>query len=154
MARLLLGAKRSFLIANYDYAMILHFLRQNGWVPSGTAEPVGWGVRRGLDSRGQGKPWNATLYFVGHGQRVMPGEALAMAERLEDLWPDIPSHDVMAPKVGMVIDLPYHKRIRVPKAGVLVSGFEYFSGEQRAVVRRFINFALEGGFAITQTKYQ
>ena len=154
MARMLLGAKRTMMIANYDYAMLLHFLKQHGWKPAGTAEPIGWGARPGVELAKQSKPWNGSLYFVGYGQRVMPDEAAGMAEKLEDLLPGIPEHDTMAAKVGMIIDMPYHKRIRVPRAGVPVSGYEYFSGEQRQVVHRFIQFAREGGFAITQTRFQ
>lgn len=90
-------------------------------------------------------------YFDRRGQQVTDDDARALADALERALPDVPDHDAIAHKVLSVIDTPglgVPPQLRMLNPRARLNPFEYFSGTNKARLRRFIAFCRAGGFRI------
>jgi hypothetical protein len=146
MPRVLVNPSGSIDYSNLEYGVLMKFAYISGWKPAGTLEPVGWSERTWPD--GLPRPWRSMNYFSRLGQRVTDEDAAAMADTLEAVVDDVPGHDALAHKVGTIIDLPFRRRIRLIKPGVYASPFEFFSGENKPLLYRHIEFCRGGGYTI------
>ncbi len=106
---------------------------------------LGWGNLLQLALTNRWKPERpADFYLYNDGQTVSDIEARALAHAIEQALPDVPDFDAMAHKTGEVL-IGEHA-IRVLKAEV--NACELFSGENKDLLREFVQFARNGAFQI------
>lgn len=118
----------------------------SGWRPMGCVEPDDW---KSIDENGSPQRFFSMDYFSRRGQKVLPADAAAIADALESGLLDVPTFDALGLKVVSSIDMPGMPRpMRSLRPGVKVNPYEYFSGENREPLKKFIAFCRAGGFAI------
>lgn len=144
--RVATGAGGKFACGYLEWGMLIKFAYESGWRPLGTIEPPDWDHKRNPD--GTPARWFKNNYFSKFGQRVTDDDALAIAVALDNSLPDVPDHDAMLHKVAAEIEGSGLARMRVLRPGVRMNSFEFFSGENKAKLRQFIEFCRAGGFAI------
>jgi hypothetical protein len=127
--------------------MVLRLALDNGWKPRGTEPPPGFQPELEADGLTT-RPWDPQNYFARKGQRVTDEDAAALAAALEQAMPDVPGHDAVGHKVVSLLDTSLAGRFRVLNPYKKVHPFEYFSGENKARLQRFIDFCKAGGFRI------
>lgn len=150
MGRTLIGAQGSMKFTDMQYGLAMKLVYDMGWKPLGTLAPESYEREDGpVDELGQRLKWPAMNYFANAGQRVSDADALALAEKLEDVMLDVPSHDATMHKVHQVIILPPLGEMRILKPGSKVNVLEFFSGRNKAVLAKYAAFARQGGFKIT-----
>ena len=126
--------------------MLMKLAYDSGWRPLGCVEPLDW---QAIDQHGNPRRFFSMDYFSRRGQRVLGADAAAMADALESGLLDVPPFDALGMKVAVSIDMPNVARpLRALRPGVKVNPYEYFSGDNRDMVRRFIDFCRAGGFEI------
>lgn len=79
---------------------------------------------------------------------VSDDDAVAIADAIERTLDDIPNHDAVAHKVISTLDLPFGRPLRALNPLAEVSPYEYFCGEGKARLVKFIGFCRCGGFRI------
>jgi len=132
---------------NRSWGMVMKLAFDSGWRPMGCVEPDGW---QAVDEMGNPKRFFSMDYFSRKGQKVLPVDAAAIADALESGLMDVPTFDALGLKVGTSIDVPgFDRPLRALRPGVKVNPYEYFSGDNREPLKRFIAFCRGGGFAIT-----
>lgn len=102
-----------------------------------------------LRKDGSERAWNAMDYSSRRRPMVTAEDALHLAEAAERMFDDIPGHDAIAHKVLSTLDFPFGKPMRVLDPLADISPLEFFCGEGKARLRRFIDFCRAGGFQIT-----
>lgn len=132
--------------SNRSWGMLMKLAYDSGWKPMGCQEPLDW---QAVDAQGNPRRFFSMDYFSRRGQRVLPVDAAAMADALESGLMDVPTFDALGMKVSTSIDMPGLDRpLRALRPGVKVNPFEYFSGDNRGVLKQFIAFCRGGGFEI------
>lgn len=147
MPRTVQGPGGRIVFPNLHWGLVMKTAYDWGWKPRGTLEPAGWSDRAGPD--GQPRRWHKHNYFTRAGQLVTDEDAAAIADALEAIMPDIPDHDAMMHKVASVIDFPDTKQLRMLRPGARYNAFEFFSGPNKPLLRRFIDLCRAGGFTIS-----
>ncbi len=147
MPRSLIGPAGTIVVGNLSWAMVLKLAIGSGWKPRGTAAPADFYGEVEADGFTT-KQWNPRNYFSRRGQQVSEEDALAIAEVLTKALEDVPDHDAVAHKVMGYIDSSLMGRYRILDPTRRVNPFEYFSGENKTRLRRFIRFCRAGGFRI------
>ena len=133
--------------SNRSWGMLMKLAYDSGWRPMGCVEPDNW---RAIDDAGNPQRFFSMDYFSRRGQRVLPADATAIADALESGLLDVPTFDALGLKVASSIDMPgVDKPMRTLRPGVKVNPYEYFSGDNREPLKRFIAFCRADGFAIT-----
>jgi hypothetical protein len=83
-------------------------------------------------------------YHTNDGQLVTAGDALALAEALEQMLPFLPHEDVVAVRIGVIPGLelltPPISELDVPNA----TPTQWFGGSHKAEVETFIQFCRQG----------
>ncbi len=139
-----LGSKAGqFSATNTTWYHILNMAVQYGWEPVGTSAsrfdycndvPIGEGETR--------SDWDGG-YTTNDYQVVEDEDARNMADALERALPDIPDVCAMTDKISNR-GTPYETvDMRIP-----VNHFEWFSGERKGYLKRFIAFARTGCFRL------
>ena len=147
MPRSLTGPAGTIVVGNLSWAMVLKLALDAGWKPRGTAPPedfYGEVERDGYTT----KQWNPRNYFSRRGQSVSEEDALAISEALTKALQDVPDHDAVAHKVMGFIDTSLIGRFPILDPKRKVNPFEYFSGENKNRLRKFIVYCRAGGFKI------
>jgi hypothetical protein len=152
MSRTVSGEGGTIRFSKPQYGLALKMAFDRGWKPRGTIAPTEWGERpEHLDKYGNVREWPVMNYFAGMGERVSDEDAADIARVLGAVMDDIPDHDALAHKVLTTVDLPYHEDIRLLKPGAKVNMFEFFSGKNKELLRRFVDLCGKGGFEIRRS---
>lgn len=146
MPRTVKGPGGEITFSNFQWGMVMKAAHQWGWKPRGTLEPADWSSRKGPD--GEPRRWYRNNYFSRAGQQVTDEDAAEIGRVIEDALPDVPDHDAIAHKVGSTIDMPGAKQLRILRPGVRFSPYEFFSGPDKQLLRRFAEICRAGGFQI------
>jgi hypothetical protein len=125
--------------------MILRLALSHGWRPAGTEQPEAWDQGEPSDTP---RVWNPRNYWARRGQSVTASDAAALAQALDEAFPDIPNHDAMAHKIVSTIDLPAGEPVRFINPFRRFNPYEYFSGANKARLERFVAFCRAGAFKI------
>jgi hypothetical protein len=150
MARIVTGPSDQILLSNPQYGLAMKLAFDSGWKPQGTLPPPEWEwLPQSKRPTGETRPWPAMNYFAGLGERVTDEDADALASTLESKLDDIPNHDAFSHKVAVRINLPFTEYLAALKPGEQLNYFEFFSGPNKAILKRFIDLGKAGGFAIT-----
>ncbi len=147
MPRTLTSPAGTIVVGNLSWAMVLKLALDTGWKPGGTEAPE--------DFYGEVEPdgfttkqWNPRNYFSRRGQRVTDEDATAIADALVRALEDVPDHDAIGHKVSGIIDTSLIGKFRILDRSKKVHPFEYFSGENKNRLRKFIAYCRGGGFKI------
>jgi len=146
MPRTLVNDTSSVSMTNLEYTELMRMIYRAGWRPEGTVAPEGWRPKRRKD--GTVRKWPRMNYFSRMGQSVTESDAQAMADVAESVLPDIPDFDALGHKIYQTIDMPDRAPIRFPRPGSKYNSFEFFSGESRKIVERFVHLTRTGSFQI------
>ncbi|MCW5765394.1 MAG: hypothetical protein KIT68_05405 [Phycisphaeraceae bacterium] len=147
MPRTVRGPGGELAFTNLQWGMLMKTAHDFGWKPQGTLAPANWDKR--YDEHGRLRPWHRNNYFSKAGQTVESADAAAIADALESILPDVPDHDALAHKVISSLDLPQIPRpLRMLHPGAQYNAFEFFSGPNKDLLRRFIHLCRAGGFEI------
>lgn len=125
--------------------MALDLARLGGWVPLGTSPPSNWSPKR---ANGTDRQWNSQDY-TKRGALVSDQDAGAIASAVDRVMDDVPSHDAVGHKVVSSLEFPFGKPLRMLNPFEEVSPLEYFSGDGKVRLARFVAFCRKGGFQIT-----
>jgi hypothetical protein len=153
------GAGGYYRFSNTSWRKVLELAFEYGWKPAGT-EPGRWvdPSTGELDKQMSPNPdeWDGT-YFGNESQWVTDEDAAHIADALEQALDDIPDFDTGEKWVMYgptnVPTSPVERSL--VEEGFAVSGpngslspLEYFSGEDKQLVRDFIPFCRTGAFYI------
>jgi hypothetical protein len=145
--------------SNTSWGKILELAYDYGWRPQGT-EAAQWYDENGeLNKQLSPAPdeWDSNNYFTNDFQFVTEADAANIADALQQALDDIPDFDTDEKWVeygpGELPTSPVERSlvedgfvINVPNASL--SLVEYFSGEDKQLVRGFIRFCQAGAFCI------
>lgn len=149
MPRTLVATHGTLRFTNTQYGLAMKVAYDMGWKPTGTLPPAAYeSDDPPTDDNGVPKKWPKMNYFAPAGQRVSDEDAQALGEKLEDILQDIPDFDATLHKVNQVIILPPLGEMRMLKPGSKVNVFEFFSGRNKTLLKRYAAFAKKGGFTI------
>ena len=147
MARTLTSQSGTIVVGNLSWAMVLRMALDSGWRPQGTDAPDDFYGEVEADGYTT-KQWNPRNYFSRRGQRVRDEDAAAIADALTRALEDVPDHDAVAHKIMGTIDTSLIGKFRILDTRNKVNPFEYFSGDNKVRLRRFIAYCRAGGFRI------
>lgn len=154
-----------------DWHFLIELAERNGWRPAGT---VFQGIAPelvilefgGRDAEGAEEDWDRALreecflrdYFSNSGQMVLPDDANNLGKALQRALPDLPVHDALGSKrredalplrVAQWLEMLPDQKL-TPDNRVLVTAFEWFSGQSKQGVSAFGQFCRRGtGFYIS-----
>ena len=172
MAYDLIGKRSDLCFNNKSWAMLIDLALRYGWKPTGARDPEALedrsddnAVQRPRDRLHLMPPMQASeplaqavaslifqsedpivnSYFSNSGFKVTRADALGMADAVKRALPDVPNHDAMALKTVEFASAPGERFLPID---VAVNCFEWFSGENKVLLKKFIAFCRKGGFQI------
>lgn len=140
------GAGGQFWCSAQSWAMMAKLARDRGWSPEGIPEPVEGPEAGSVRSDFAPDHWDYTR--PGIVLSIPDGDALALADALESVLPDLPRFDALEEKALCQLDLPGSLPVRVIRPGAEVGPYEFFSGANRRALERFIALCRAGGLTV------
>lgn len=159
------GEKNShFHLTGLGWDRVLSLAHQYGWEPRGTrpGAPAYMYCMTEAEEKELDQNWNGN-YVTNDGEIVTPEDAAAMAAALEKALDDIPEHNAARHKEMTLAESmaeqgcppdriaqmnPAVANMLIIRGVETMNNFEFFSGQTKDVLIRFIAFCREGAFEI------